>query len=221
MEKLNFDEALTWRYATKRMTGDRIPDEKLEQILRAIKLAPTSRGLQPFKVIVIDDPAVKSKIMTIADGQPQVLESSHLLVFVAWSSVNADQINNFITYAATERGLPEEKLAKMKSVLVKDQLPMNDEQFYQWASKQAYIALAFALSSAAVNQVDASAMEGFDNAALDDLLNLKALGLRSTVLLALGYRDVDNDWLLKLKKVRRKDSELFIQLSELTLQNFL
>lgn len=221
MEKLNFDEALTWRYATKRMTGDRIPDEKLEKILRAIKLAPTSRGLQPFKVIVIDDPAVKSKIMTIADGQPQVLESSHLLVFAAWSSVNADQINNFITYAATERGIPEEKLAKMKSVLIKDQLPMNDEQFYQWASKQAYIALAFAISSAAVNQVDASAMEGFDNAALDELLNLKALGLRSTVLLALGYRDVDNDWLLKLKKVRRKDSELFIPLSELLLPNAL
>ena len=205
----NLNELLHWRYATKRMTGEKIPAEIIDQILEAIKLAPTSRGLQPFKIFVIESDELKARIQPIADNQPQVIECSHLLVFAAWSKVSSQAIDDFIQYAADVRGVPTEKLEKMKNVLLRDQLHMNEEQFYQWASKQIYIALGFALVAAAMHKVDAAAMEGFLPEEIDKLLQLKKQGLRSTVLLGLGYRDVENDWLLKMKKVRRPDHELF------------
>lgn len=122
-------EAIQWRYATKRMTGETISLENLQQILEAIQLAPTSRGLQSFKVLIIDNDELKRKIQPIADNQPQVVECSHLLVFTAWNSVSETQINDFIQFVADERGIPVAKLEKMKSVLLKNQLPMNNEQF--------------------------------------------------------------------------------------------
>ncbi|MEO7766319.1 MAG: NAD(P)H-dependent oxidoreductase [Ferruginibacter sp.] len=205
----HFTELLHWRYATKKMTGEKIPAEILDEILEAIRLAPTSRGLQPFKIFIIEADELKAKIQPIADNQPQVVECSHLLVFAAWSKISPAVIDDFIRYAADVREVPEERLEKMKAVIVRDQLPMTDEQFYQWASKQSYIALGFALIAAAMHKVDAAAMEGFLPAEVDKLLQLEKQGLRSTVLLGLGYRDVANDWLLKMKKVRRPAHELF------------
>jgi nitroreductase len=206
---MNLTEVLNWRYATKRMTGEKISPENLQQILEAIQLAPTSRGLQSFKVLIIDNPEIRSKIQPLADDQPQVVECSHLLVFAAWNSVSETQINSFIQYVADQREIKVEKLEKIKSVLFRDQLPMNDEEFYNWTSKQIYLALAFGMAAAANLKIDAAAMEGFSPAALDRLLGLDKVGLRSVVLLALGYRDTENDWLLKLKKVRRTREELF------------
>jgi nitroreductase / dihydropteridine reductase len=214
MEKIELSEALSWRYATKRMINKKLSEDELNAILNAIRLAPTSRGLQPFKVIVIDNDELKIKIQPIADNQHQVIECSHLLVFAAWSTISAKQIDDLIQYVATERGISVAKLEKMKSVLVNDQLPMNDEQFYNWASKQIYIALAFAMATAATHKIDAGAMEGFLPKELDKLLQLDRLGLRSVVLLALGFRDVETDWLVHLKKVRRPNEELFIQLDK-------
>jgi len=208
-EKLTLTEALQWRYATKRMTGEKIPPDYLEQILNAIQLAPTSRGLQSFKVIVIDSEELKAKIRPIADHQAQIVECSHLLVFTAWDSVTETQINDFIHHVAKERGIPVAKLEKMRSVLIKDQLPMNKDQFYHWTSKQIYLAIAFGMATAATLKIDAAAMEGFSPKDLDALLGLDKRGLRSVVLLALGYRDTENDWLLPLKKVRRSKEELF------------
>jgi nitroreductase len=209
---MNLIEVLNWRYATKRMTGEKVTPENLQQILVAIQLAPTSRGLQSFKVLIIEKDELKSEIQPIADNQPQVVECSHLLVFAAWNSISEVQINDFIQYVADERGVPAEKLEKMKSVLLRDQLPMNDEQFYNWTSKQIYLALAFGMATAATLKIDAAAMEGFSPSGLDKLLGLDKLGLRSVVLLALGYRDTENDWLLKLKKVRRSREELFLHI---------
>jgi nitroreductase/dihydropteridine reductase len=157
---MNLIETLNWRYATKRMTGRKIPAPAMTSIMEAIRLAPSSRGLQPFKVFVIEDSELKAKIQPVAHNQHQVVESSHLLVFAAWSSVTQQQIEDFIQYAAGERGIPVEKLDEMKNVLVKDQLSMTDEQFYHWATKQIYIALGFALTAAALHEIDSAAMEG-------------------------------------------------------------
>jgi nitroreductase / dihydropteridine reductase len=216
MEKLPLQEAINWRYATKRMTGEKISSADLEQILDAIQLAPTSRGLQSFKVLIINNDELKKKIQPIADNQPQVVECSHLLVFAAWKSVNENQINDFIQYVADERGIPIEKLEKMKSMLIKDQLPMSSDDLYYWTSKQIYIALGFGITTAATLKVDAAALEGFSPIELDNLLGLDKLGLRSVVLLALGFRNVETDWLVKLKKVRRTKEELFLQIDTFT-----
>ena len=212
MEHLTVEEAIQWRYAPKRMNSKKIPSHDVKKVMDAIRYAPSSRGLQPFRILVIEDLGLRSSILPIADDQPQIMECSHLLVFATWSSISLEQIEQFITFASSERGIPPQKLDKMKGMLIKDQLNMSKEQFHQWASRQAYIALSFGMLAAAANQIDAAAMEGFDAKALDELLGLESLGLRSSVLLALGYRDEEHDWNLKLKKVRRSMDELFLKI---------
>ncbi len=198
------------------MTGEKVSPVDVQQILEAIQLAPTSRGFQSFKVIIIENDELKKKIQPVADNQPQVVECSHLLVFAAWKSVNEVQINEFIQYVADERGIPVEKLEKMKSMLIKDQLPMSSNELYNWTAKQIYLALGFGITTAATLKVDAAALEGFSPTDLDNLLGLDKLGLRSVVLLALGFRDTETDWLVKLKKVRRTKEDLFLQIDTLT-----
>ena len=205
-------EALNWRYATKRMTGEKLPQEKVDVILEAARLAPTSSGIQPFSILQITDKTLLEKIKPIANNQPQVLEASHLLVFAAWADVSSEQIDAVYDRIATERGLPpgaqKDYVDKLKARFA----GYTPEFRAQWAARQAYLALGLAVAAAALEKVDASPMEGFRNAELDELLGLPQKGLRSYALMALGYRDVTNDKLVHLKKVRRPKNELVIEL---------
>ena len=209
---MNLIESLNWRYATKKMNGTVVPAEKLDIILEAIQLAPTSSGLQPFQVLVISDEDLLAKIRPIAMGQSQITDCSHLLVFAAWENYTLEKMEKVFHYTLAERGLPLNTMDDYKNNLwgMYSQLP--EEWHAQHAAKQAYIALGFGLVAAATEKVDATPMEGFDPQALDELLNLKEKGLRSAALLALGYRDTGHDWLVHMKKVRKPKSELFINL---------
>jgi nitroreductase/dihydropteridine reductase len=203
-------QSLEWRYASKRMNGKRVPEEKVNKILDAIRLAPSSMGLQPYTVLVIEDEGLKKQIQPIAFHQPQIVESSHLIVFTAWENISPKQIEDYIKHTASVRSLPEEALDEFKNILLNMVKNRTPEQNFEWAARQAYIAFGTALVAAAAEKVDATPMEGFNNAALDQLLNLKEKGLRSVTLLPLGYRDTENDWLAKLPKVRREKEKLFI-----------
>lgn len=207
---MNFHESLNWRYATKRMNGEEVPQEKIEQILDAIQLAPTSMGLQPFKVLVITDPELKERIKPIAFNQSQITESSHLLVFAAWDSISDEQIDDYVELTSKERDLPEEELKPLRDML-NGVATKTNEELYQWSAKQAYIAFGFGLVAAAVEGVDTTPMEGFNPDELDQLLGLKEKGLKSILLMPLGFRDEANDWLAPMKKVRRPKNELFIE----------
>lgn len=206
---MDLQTAINWRYATKRMTGEKVKQSHLDQILEAIRLSPSSRGLQPYRVFVVESEEWKEKIKPIADEQPQIVECSHLLIFCVETSITKEKVDNYINHLAAERNLEVEKLNGLRTVLQRDQLVMSDEQYYHWAAKQAYIALAYGQLMANTLGVDAAALEGFNPAALDELLGLKNLGLRSAVLLAIGHRDNANDYMLKLKKVRKSRSQLF------------
>ncbi|HEY0896748.1 MAG TPA: nitroreductase family protein, partial [Sphingobacteriaceae bacterium] len=103
-------ESLQWRYASKRMNGQTVPAEQVEHILEAISLAPSSMGLQPYTVLVITDPEVKARIAPIAYNQPQITESSHLLVFAAWADITPAQIEEFINHTAVTRNAPAASL---------------------------------------------------------------------------------------------------------------
>jgi nitroreductase/dihydropteridine reductase len=203
-------QSLEWRYASKRMNGTKVPDEKIERILEAIRLAPSSMGLQPYTVLVIEDEELKKKLQPVAMNQPQIVESSHLLVFAAWDNITPEQIEEYIDYTATVRNMPPESLNEFKGMLLNMAANRSQEENFQWAARQVYIALGTALVAAANEKVDATPMEGFDPAAADELLGLKEKGLRSVSFLPLGYRDTDNDWLVKLPKVRREKEKLFI-----------
>jgi len=197
-------EKLNWRYATKKMLPQKIvPQEKVERILEAIRLAPTSSGLQPYEVIVVSNPGIREKIKTIANNQAQVTDCSHLLVFAAWDNYTAERINMMFDLTNQERGAKNEGWENYRAMLLGMYPPRNAEENYQHAARQAYIGLGVALVAAAFEEVDSTPMEGFDPKALDDILGLPAKGLRSVTILPLGYRDADQDWLVNLKKIRR------------------
>jgi nitroreductase/dihydropteridine reductase len=208
---MNILESLKWRYASKRMNGTKVSEDKLNNILEAIRLAPSSMGLQPYNVLVIEDEELKEKIKSVAYNQPQITESSHLLIFAAWNNVTPAQIDEYISHTAAVRNVSEESLSGFKNSLLGMASKNTQEQNFNWAARQTYIAFGVGLVAAAAEKVDATPMEGFNNAALDELLNLKEKGLRSVTLLPLGFRDVENDWLAKLPKVRRQKEKLFIE----------
>ena len=203
---------LDWRYATKRMNGQKVPSEKVENILRAIQLAPTSIGLQPFTVLVIEDAETRAKIAPAIYNQPQITEGSHVIVFAAWKEYSIENVDKYINNIATLRGIPVEALDGMRNMAVGAVSGKTPEQLLTWNQKQAYIALGFGLVAAAEEQVDATPMEGFDPDALDKALGLAEKGLHSTVILTLGYRDAQNDYLNGKAKVRRNKDELFIKI---------
>lgn len=204
-------EALNWRYATKKMNGNAVPQEKVDQILEAARLAPTSSGLQPFKVIVITNPELKQQILPNAYNQSQVVDCSHLLVFAAWDNYTADRINGVYAYMNKERGLPDSATEDYKNNLINSRVNLAAEVNFEHAARQAYIGFGLAIAEAALLQVDATPMEGFNGAKVDEILNLSAHGLKSVTLLPLGYRDEANDWLANLKKVRQPNEEFIIE----------
>ncbi|TDE18464.1 NAD(P)H-dependent oxidoreductase [Dyadobacter psychrotolerans] len=203
-------EKLNGRYAAKRMNGETVPEDKLNTILEAIKLSPSSVGLQPYKVLVISDKDVKDRIFKEAAPQPQIVESSHLLVFAAWEKITAEQVSEYINLVAVTRGITVESLSQYHDKISGGILSRTEEVNFNWAARQAYIALGHASVAAATEHVDSTPMEGFNNAKLDEILGLKEKGLKSVVIMTLGYRDSENDALSKAKKVRKPDEELFI-----------
>jgi len=205
-------ESLNWRYATKRMTGEKVPQEKVNAILEAARLAPTASGIQPFSILSISDPEILAKIQPIAHNQPQITEASHLLVFAAWDNITPEQVDQVFSQVIRERNLPADALDDYKARLITHFGALSQEERFNSAARQAYIAFGVAIVAAAMEKVDATPMEGFKNAELDKLLGLKEKVLRSTSLLTLGYRDTANDWLANLKKVRRPIEELVIEL---------
>ena len=201
-------DKLNWRYATKAMNGQKVPQEKIDNIIEAISLAPTSSGLQPFELYVITNQEVKDKIKPIAWNQSVVSDCSHLLVFAAWDTYTEERINKMFDLVNEVRGFKNEGWENYRQMLLKGYPPRDPEVNFNHAAKQAYIAFSQAIVAAAFEEVDATPMEGFDANALDEILRLREKGLRSCVLLPLGYRDTESDWLVNLKKVRKSREDL-------------
>lgn len=201
-------DKLNWRYATKAMNGQEVREEKIDNIIEAARLAPTSSGLQPFEIIVVKNQTLKEQIRAIAYNQSVVTDCSHLLVFAAWDTYTAERINKMFDLTNEIRGFTDEGWENYRQVLLNAYPNRSAEENFNHAAKQAYIAFGCAVVSAAFEGVDATPMEGFESDKLDTLLNLKSKGLKSAVLLALGHRDSENDWLEKLVKVRKSKEDL-------------
>ena len=204
-------DKLNWRYATKAMNGQKIPQEKIDNIIEAISLAPTSSGLQPFEVVMVTNQEVKDKIKAVAWNQSVVSDCSHLLVFAAWDTYTEDRINKMFDHVNDVRGFKNEGWENYRQMLLSNYPQRDPEVNFDHAVKQAYIAFSQAITAAAFEEVDATPMEGFDPAAVDELLRLREKGLKSCVLLPLGYRDAENDWLANLKKVRKIREDLITE----------
>lgn len=207
-------DKLQWRYATKKMNPAKVvPQDKVDRIVEAARLAPTSSGLQPFEVFVVTDAAVRERIKPIAWNQGQITDGSHLLVFAAWDNYTAERINMMFDLVNEQRGFKSEGWENYRQMLLSTYVPRDAEVNHQHAARQAYIGLGTALIAAAEEHVDATPMEGFDPKALDEILNLKERGLRSVVIVPLGYRADEGDWLVNLQKVRRSRDDFVTEVA--------
>ncbi|MBT9189210.1 nitroreductase family protein [Zobellia russellii] len=201
-------DKLNWRYATKAMNGETVPQEKVDRILEAARLAPTSSGLQPFEIIVVTNQELKEKIKPVAWNQSVITDSSHLLIFAAWDNYTEERINKMFDLTNEIRGFKNEGWENYRQQLLGMYPQRDPEVNFQHAARQAYIAFAEALTAAAFEGVDSTPMEGFDPDAVDEILGLRAKGLRSCVLLPIGYRKTEEDWLANLVKVRKSTEDL-------------
>ena len=193
------------------MNKETVSADKMDLILEAARLTPTSSGLQQFEVIVITNQEIKDKIRAVAWNQSMVSDCSHLLVFAAWDQYTPERINGMFDLVNEERGFKNEGFEAYRQKLLSMYPQQDPEVSFQHAARQAYIALGTTMVACAELKVDSVPMEGFDPKAVDEILNLKARGLRSAVMLPIGYREAKNDWLVNLKKVRRPKDQFIIE----------
>ncbi|WP_396634419.1 nitroreductase family protein [Maribacter sp. R86514] len=201
-------DKLNWRYAAKAMNGEKVAEDKVERILEAARLAPTSSGLQPFEIIVVKNQDIKEQIRPVAWNQSMITDCSHLLVFAAWDTYTEDRINYMFDLTNEIRGFKNEGWENYRKMLLDSYPQKDEEENFNHAAKQAYIAFSQAIAAAAFEEVDATPIEGFDPSAVDKILGLREKGLRSAVLLPLGYRNESEDWLVNLVKVRKPMKDL-------------
>jgi nitroreductase / dihydropteridine reductase len=203
---------LNWRYATKKMNGENIPEEKLNPVLTATNLSASSYGLQPFKIYMVTNHDTKQKLQEASYNQPQVGSCSHVLVFTVPLKISEAYIQEFINFEASERNIPVSILEDYKNTMMSTVGALPAEQQQIWATKQAYIALGTALAAAAEQRIDACPMEGFDAMAFDKILGLTEKGFKSVVMLVLGYR-AETDLSAKYTKVRKPINIMFEMIS--------
>lgn len=205
---------LQWRYATKKMDPSKaVPQEKVDRIVEAVRLTASSSGLQPYEVFVVTNPELRAQIKPHAWNQAQVTDCSHLLVFAAWDNYTVERINHMFDLVNTVRGFKNEGWEAYRQQILNTYPQRDAETNYQHAARQAYIGVGTALIAAAQEKVDSVPMEGFDPAKVDDILGLSARGLRSVVILPLGYRASEGDWLQNLEKVRRPQEEFVTEVA--------
>jgi nitroreductase len=207
---MNIIEKLGWRYATKKFnSGLNVSDSKMDILKQAIQFAPTSYGLQPFQVVFVKNPEVREKLKSASWGQSQITDSSVLAIFTRKKDINESEVDSFIKNIMNTRGVPKEMLTQYEAMMKGTINSLDENQKSSWIDKQIYIALGFLLNTAAVIDVDACPMEGFDRAQYDEILGLN--DTTSVVVCALGYRDETDDY-QNYKKVRKTQDELFVNI---------
>ncbi len=203
---------LNWRYATKKFDPSKKVSEKdLDTILEAIKLSPSSYGLQPYHVFVITDESIRKQLQPVSWNQSQIVDASHLLVFAAKSKFGSELVDGYLENVSSTRGMDIENLKGYGDFMKSKLLDLPNDVKKNWTSRQAYIALESAMVAAADLKIDTCPMEGFEPEPYDEILGLKDKGLTSVVVLPIGYRSSEDDT-QNYAKVRKSKEELFTYL---------
>jgi nitroreductase len=207
-----FLENQNWRYATKKFDASKkITAEDLSTLKEAIRLSSSSYGLQPYKVIIVENPELRANIQPAAWGQSQIVEASHLIIFANETKVDDLAIDEYIKNISQTRNMPIEALAGYGDFMKSKITSLTPEEKNIWTAKQTYLALGNLLNVAAELKIDATPMEGFVPAQVNEILGLDKLGLNATLIATLGYRH-DEDATQHYKKVRKSNEDLFITL---------
>lgn len=204
-------ENLQWRHAVKAYDPTKkVAKEDLNRILEAARLAPTSSGLQPFRIISVENQELKEKMVAGALNPEVMRDCSHVLVFAAWDRYSEEKIDKVYDYHTDVRELPRGRFGTYTDQLKKMYGAQTADQHFAHTARQTYIALALAMAQAAELKIDSTPAEGFSNEVVDEILGLREMGLKSVSLLYLGYRDEERDWLSSMKKVRVPMEEFVI-----------
>ncbi|HSD15287.1 MAG TPA: NAD(P)H-dependent oxidoreductase [Flavobacterium sp.] len=208
----NFIKHQNWRYATKKFDASKkISEHDLEILREAIRLSSSSYGLQPYKVIIVENPELRAKLQPVAWGQTQITEASHLFIFANMINLGEKEIDKYIANIAETRGIPAENLAGYGDFMKSKIISLPNDVKNNWTSKQTYLALGNLLNAAAELQIDATPMEGFEAEKVNEILGLNALGLNASLIATVGYRH-EEDATQHNVKVRKSKKELFINL---------
>jgi nitroreductase len=204
-------ESLEWRYATKKFdTAKKLPQEKLDILKQSFDLTATSYGLQPLKMMIVSDHETIEQLVPMSYNQPQIGNASHILVICIESEVNTEYIKDYFSSVERIRGTSREVLDPFEDFLVKDFSEKDLEEIQLWATKQAYLALGSLLTVCAVEEIDSCPIEGFEPEKYDEFLKLNEMGLKSVLVLAVGYR-AEDDMFSGFKKVRRGVDKVIIE----------
>lgn len=201
---------LNWRYATKKFDpSKKIPDQQFNELLEALRLSPSSYGLQPWKFVVVKDPQVRNELKANAWNQPQITDADVLIVLCALKTMDEKYVKHFVQSISQTRGTPIEALAGYEQMMIGTLKGKSPDELSHWMKRQVYIALGVLMAECAQRKIDACPMEGFDSKKFDEILNLSQEGVESVVLCPVGYRDQDDQY-AQLKKVRFDHKEIFI-----------
>ncbi len=205
---MNIIEQLKWRYATKDFDKTKkLSDDQLHILLESVNLSASSYGMQPFEVMVIENQELKDRLRTVSGDQSQVSDASQLILFAARNNLSPLHVEEYMQRIMSIRNVSYDSLSDYRNRIVKSISSKSQETLYQWASRQIYIALGFLLVTAAVEEIDACPIEGFEKEVYDQILGLKEKGLSSVVMAAVGYRSADDKYQFK-PKVRKSIKEL-------------
>ena len=207
-----FLENQNWRYATKKFDATKkITTEDLNTLKEAIRLSSSSYGLQPYKVIIVENPELRANLQPAAWGQSQIVEASHLIIFANETKLDEVAIDEYIKNISLTRNTPIEALAGYGDFMKSKITSLTEEEKNIWTAKQTYLALGNLLNVAAELKIDATPMEGFVPAQVNEILGIDKLGLNATLIATLGYRH-DEDATQHYKKVRKTNEDLIITL---------
>ncbi|WP_366508887.1 NAD(P)H-dependent oxidoreductase [Nonlabens sp.] len=207
MTTMDSIESLQWRYATKKFDSEKkLETTQLELLAQAFNLTATSYGLQPCRLIVVQDQDLKENMVPHSYGQMQVKDASAVLV-ICTTAVDEQYVKDYFSIVKKERNTPDEVIQPFQDFLISTFSKKESEEIELWAKNQAYLILGNLLTVCAQQQIDSCPMEGFVPEKIDELLDLKSKGLKSTLLLPVGYRAMD-DLMSQLKKVRRPQQEM-------------
>jgi len=206
-------EDFKWRHAVKAFDpSQRVEEEKIDKIIEATRLTPTSSGLQGFKVILVENQEVKDKLVKGALNPDCMKECSHVIVFAAWDKYTAERIEQRFDFTTDERELPKGRFSRYTEMLKDHYAKQTEQSQFEHLARQTYIAMGFALAEAAALKVDTCPIEGFDNEYLDKVLKLREQGLRSVSLIYIGVADPKRDWVASMKKVRISTEDFLVKI---------
>jgi nitroreductase len=204
-----FIENQNWRYATKKFNSEKkISNSDLEILKEAIQLSSSSYGLQPYKVLIIENEEIRKQLQPASWGQSQITDASHLFVFASETNVDAEYITRYADNMAKTRNIPFDSVKGYADFMIGNISTLTPEKQLIWAQKQAYLALGNLLNAAAELKIDVTPMEGFLPEQYNEILGLKEKGLHATLVATIGYRH-DEDDSQHYAKVRKPITELF------------